>query len=297
MKSFYNRLFLFILFRKIFLHNRQQTGEDKVGINRFEEVFEMDFQNQVVLITGGAGGIGKAAAKKFAEHGANLALVDLEQEALEKAASEIKTEKEILLLTADVTKEEDVKKYVDATVKKWGRIDVFLNNAGVEGKFGLITELSAQDLDFVLGVNVKGVFLGLKHVMSVMMEQGKGSIVNTASVAGLIGSPGMAPYIASKHAVIGLTKTAALELAESGVRVNAVCPAPIHTRMMRSIEAGAMPGKEEEAQAAFAEAVPMKRYGEPEEVANLMLFLASEQASYLTGCYYRVDGGYGATSA
>jgi meso-butanediol dehydrogenase/(S,S)-butanediol dehydrogenase/diacetyl reductase len=251
-----------------------------------------NFSGKIVVITGAAGGIGKATAKKFAEAGAKITMVDVNQQALEQAAKEIGLkEGEYLLVAADVTKESDVKRYVDETKTKFGRIDIFFNNAGIEGKFGFIKDTDAENLSKVLDVNVKGVYFGLKHVIPVMTEQKSGAIINTASVAGLSGSPGMAPYVTSKHAVIGLTKCAALEVADQGVRVNAICPAPINTRMMRSIEAGASPDAPEAAKEMYAQAVPMKRYGEPHEVANLVLFLASDAASYITGSAYPVDGG------
>lgn len=251
-----------------------------------------NFSGKIVIITGAAGGIGKETARQFAEAGAKVTLVDMNQQALEQTAKELGLkEGEYLLVAADVTKESDVKRYVDETKSKFGRVDILFNNAGIEGKFALIKDTDAENLDKVLNVNVKGVFYGLKHVLPVMIEQKAGSIVNTASVAGLIGSPGMAPYVASKHAVIGLTRCAALEAADQGVRVNAICPAPINTRMMRSIEAGASPDSPEAAKELYAQAVPMKRYGEPHEVAKLVLFLASDAASYITGSSYPVDGG------
>ncbi len=252
----------------------------------------MRFRDKVVVITGAAGGIGKATAKAFAEEGALLSLVDLRQEALDEAARELNLEQgKYVTIAADVAQESMVQQYVDKTVEQFGKIDVFFNNAGIEGKYALLTEQTADNLAKVLDVNVKGVFYGLKHVIRAMKQRRTGAIVNTASVAGLVGSPGMGPYIASKHAVVGLTKTAALECAEWGIRVNAICPAPINTRMMRAIEEGAAPGRGQEMQKQYEAAVPMKRYGEPHEVAQLVLFLASDQASYITGAAYPIDGG------
>ena len=252
----------------------------------------MRFNDKVVLITGAAGGIGKATARAFAEEGALLALVDLQQSALDVAVGDLNlAEGTYVTIAADVSKEDQVQQYVEKTLGKFGKIDVFFNNAGIEGAYAMITDQTADNFAKVLDVNVKGVFYGLKHVIKVMKQQRSGAIVNTASVAGLVGSPGMAPYIASKHAVIGLTRTAALECAEWGIRVNAVCPAPINTRMMRAIEEGAAPGRGQEMQKQYEAAVPMKRYGEPHEVAQLVLFLASEQASYITGAAVPIDGG------
>ncbi|MFD1426103.1 NAD(P)-dependent dehydrogenase (short-subunit alcohol dehydrogenase family) [Kroppenstedtia sanguinis] len=255
----------------------------------------MRFSDKIVLITGAAGGIGIAAAKAFAKEGAKLALVDLSKEALEKATSSMTTE-DVLLLTANVANEDEVKRYVEETVNHYGRIDVFINNAGINGKFANLVDQTAENFQAVFNVNVMGVFYGLKHVLKTMKEQKSGAIVNTASNGGLLGSPGMGPYIASKHAVIGLNKTAALEAVEYGIRVNAVAPSGVDTAMMKSIETNAMPGKEQEAREQFESTVPMKRYATPEEIAQLMLFLASDQASFLTGSYYRIDGGQGANS-
>lgn len=254
-----------------------------------------DFSNKVVLITGAAGGIGTATAKAFAKEGAKLALVDLKKGSLEKAVKEAGIN-HALLLTADVTNEEEVKKYVDDTVERYGRIDAFVNNAGINGDFANIVDQTVENFKNVLNINVIGVFLGLKYVMKVMMNQKEGSIVNMASNGGLLGAPGMSSYVASKHGVIALNKTAALEGAEYGIRSVAVCPSGVDTQMMRSIEKNAMPGKEEEAKSVFEASVPMNRYAEATEIANLITFLASEKASFISGSYYRIDGGQGATS-
>ncbi|PMC33775.1 oxidoreductase [Bacillus sp. UMB0899] len=256
----------------------------------------MSFIGKVVLITGAANGIGLAAAKAFAAEGAKLALVDLKLESLEKAASSIKAD-DVLLLAADVSKEEEVKQYVTETKNKYGQIDVFINNAGINGKFGLLDDQTVDNYQAVFGVNVLGAFLGLKYVLPIMKEQRSGAVVNTASNGGLLGAPGMGLYVASKHAVLGLNKTASLEAADYGVRVNAVAPSGVDTQMMKSIETNAMPGKEAEARTAFENSVPLKRYSTPEEIADLIVFLSSEKASFISGSYYRIDGGQGATSA
>jgi len=264
--------------------------------HKLKERFIMGiYTDKVVLITGAAGGIGIATAKAFAEQGAKLALVDLNKEALEKAVKEAGIE-DALLLTANVTKEEEVQKYVEDTVAKYGKIDSFVNNAGINGDFANIVDQTVANFKNVLDVNVIGVFLGLKHVMKVMIQQKQGSIVNLASNGGLLGAPGMSSYVASKHAVIALNKTAALEGAEHGIRSVAVCPSGVDTQMMRSIEKNAMPGQEEEAKKAFAATVPLNRYAEASEIADLITFLASDKASFISGSYYRIDGGQGATS-
>src|SRR5690625_4504391 len=219
-------------------------------------------------------------------------MVDLKEDMLAEAAKELGlSEDQHLLVEADVSKENQVENYVKRAKEKFGRIDVFFNNAGIEGKVYQIVDQPSENIENVMNVNVVGVLYGLKYVMREMIAQKSGSIINMSSVGGWMGSPGMAPYVASKHAVIGITKSAALEVAELGIRVNAVSPGPIETRMMRSIEEGQAPGQADAAKEAVKAAVPMKRYGMPEEVAELVLFLASDRASYITGSIYLVDGG------
>ncbi|MHB1256525.1 MAG: SDR family NAD(P)-dependent oxidoreductase [Dethiobacteraceae bacterium] len=251
----------------------------------------MEFMDKVVLITGATGGIGSAVTRLFAENGAKLALVSTSEAAAEKMAVGLGFKQDnYLAIAADVSKEEDVKKYVDATLVKFGRIDVFFNNAGVEGKVQSIVDTTADNLAHVLGVNLYGVYYGLKHVLKVMLEQQSGSVINTASVAGLKGFPGLAPYVASKHAVVGITRSAALEVVGKGVRINAICPAPVDTRMMRSIEE-ALAENPADARKIFEEAVPMGRYATSQEIAELAYFLASAKSSYITGGIYPIDGG------
>ncbi|MEI2464494.1 SDR family NAD(P)-dependent oxidoreductase [Niallia taxi] len=251
-------------------------------------------ENKVAIITGGAGGIGKVSAKRFLEEGAKVVLVDLFQDSLDQTKAELDKLGEVITIQADVSQEEDVKNYVDKTVEKFGKIDVFFNNAGIEGKVAPITDQKVEDLDKVLAVNVRGVFLGLKHVLAVMKEQGYGSVINTSSVAGLSGSPNVTPYIASKHAVVGLTKATAVEVAPYKIRVNSIHPSPVNTRMMRSLEEGFAPGQAEAAKADMEKSIPLGRYGESEDISNLVLFLASDESSFITGVQYRVDGGMGA---
>lgn len=253
-----------------------------------------DLQGKVVVITGGAGGIGKETAAQCLRAGAKVAIVDLMEEALNKARTELKDYGEVIAIQADVTNEDDVKNYVDTTVRAFGTIDAFFNNAGIEGKVAPITEQTVENLEKVMSVNVRGVFLGMKHVLPIMMEKKSGSIINTSSVAGLNGSPLVAPYIASKHAVVGLTKTAAIEAASYNVRVNSIHPSPVNTRMMRSLEEGFNPGKAQEAKQSFEQSIPLGRYAEAKDIANLVVFLASDESSFITGAQYRIDGGMGA---
>lgn len=255
----------------------------------------MNFKEKVVIITGAGGGIGRASAVKFAKYGAKLVLVDINEADLRTTAKELGVEQQnFLMLLADVSKEEQVKAYVDNAVTKFGKVDVFVNNAGVEGKVANIVETNSDDLDFVLNVNVKGVYYGLKHVLPEMTKNNSGSIINTASVAAFMGSPGLAPYVASKHAVLGLTKNASLEAAPFNIRVNAICPGPVDNRMMRSIEEGAAPGNGEAVKKGFEGTIPLGRYATNEECADLICFLASDDAKYITGQAIRVDGGMGA---
>lgn len=248
------------------------------------------FKDQVVVITGGAGGIGRAAAARFAREGADIVAIDRSGSDLAGTAETVEHEgRSCLTVEADVSVESDVAAYVAAAVSRFGRVDVLFNNAGIEGVHSPLIELPVESFDEVIAVNLRGVFLGLKHVARAMTDGG--AIVNTASVAGLGATPNIIAYGASKHAVIGMTKSAALELAGRGIRVNAICPGPIETRMMRSLENQYAPGEPEKARAAMAARNPLGRYGEPEEVAGLVAFLSSSEAKYMTGGIYTVDGG------
>ncbi|HEY2873310.1 MAG TPA: glucose 1-dehydrogenase [Reyranella sp.] len=252
----------------------------------------MDFSGKVALVTGGGNGIGRAACVAFAKQGAKVVAVDRDGAAAEATAGIIRQNGgDALAVTADVTKSADVQTYVKAAIDKYGRIDCFFNNAGIEGKVSQIVDYDEAVFDAVIGVNVKGVFLGLKHVLPEMIRQGGGAIVNTASVAGLVGTPGMPAYVASKHAVIGLTKTAAGEVARQGIRVNAVCPGPVDTRMIHSLEAQLSPDDPAGVNQRYQASLPTGRYSTPEEIANMVLFLCSDLASNTTGGQFVVDGG------
>jgi NAD(P)-dependent dehydrogenase (short-subunit alcohol dehydrogenase family) len=252
----------------------------------------VDFNGKVALITGAGNGIGRASAMGFANRGAKVVMVDRDKDAGEATAGILRQQGgDARFVEADVTKSAAVQNYVKAALDAYGAIDCFYNNAGIEGSVAPTAEYDEDMFDRVMAVNVKGVFLGLRHVLPVMLKQGRGAVVNTASVAGLVASPGMPAYVASKHAVIGLTKTAAGEVARSGVRVNAVCPGPIDTRMIHSLEAMLNPGDPGSVATRYQQNIPIGRYGTADEVANLVMFLCSDLASNITGAQYVVDGG------
>jgi NAD(P)-dependent dehydrogenase (short-subunit alcohol dehydrogenase family) len=256
----------------------------------------MEFDGKVVLITGAGNGIGRATALAFAKGGARIVAVDRDAAAGEGTAGVIRQQGgDARFVAADVTRSADVAAYVKAALDAYGRIDCFFNNAGIEGKWAHTAEYDEAQFDAVINVNVKGVFLGLRHVLPVMLQQQRGAIVNTASVAGLVATPGMPAYVASKHAVIGLTKTAAGEVARHGIRVNAVCPGPVDTRMIHSLEAQLNPADPASVGRRYQSAIPMGRYVQPEEIAATVLFLCSDAASAITGAQYVVDGGRTAT--
>ncbi len=244
-------------------------------------------ENKVAIITGATGGIGSAAARLFAREGACVVLVDLDEGLLKKEAQVVGNG--AAYIAADVTKFEDNQRMARFALDKFGKIDIFLPNAGIEGVIRPIADFSVEAFDKVLAVNVRGVFMGLKAVAPKMQDGG--SIVMTSSVAGLTGAAGMWGYITSKHAVIGLMRTAALEFAPRKIRVNTVNPGPIETGMMRRIEEDAAPGAADAVKKGYEAMNPLKRYGLPEEVANLMLFLASDESSYCNGNVFVVDGG------
>ena len=252
----------------------------------------MKFDGKVALITGGGGGIGRATAIAFAERGAKVFLVDADAASGEATAGIVRQNGgDATFLRADVTSSAATQAYVQACLTAYGRIDCFFNNAGIEGRLTPMPDYDEAVFDRVIAVNVKGVFLGMKHVLPVMQKQGSGSIVNTASTAGLFGSPGMIAYVGSKHAVMGMTKVAAIDVARSGIRINAVCPGPVETRMMRSIETMRNPSDPTAAHAGATANTPDGRYANPEEIANAVLFLCSDLSGHMTGGHVVVDGG------
>lgn len=252
----------------------------------------MVMRDKVALVTGGGLGIGRAACLAFAQAGARVVVVDINLEWGEETAAAVRSLGcESQYFQADVTNAEQVRRYVDGTVERFGHIDAFFNNAGIEGVIAPLSEYPEEIFDRVMATNVKGIFLGLKYVLPVMLQRRSGAIINTSSNSGLQGSTGTAAYVASKHAVIGLTRVAAAEAGRSGVRVNAVCPGPIATRMMQSIETMSNPDNPGAANDQILARNPSGRYGEPEEVARVVVFLASEHASYVNGAIMTVDGG------
>jgi NAD(P)-dependent dehydrogenase (short-subunit alcohol dehydrogenase family) len=240
----------------------------------------------VVLITGALTGIGRATAVAFAREGARLVVSGRHEEEGEALAKELLgLGAEADFVRADVRQEEDVRDLVEKVISRFGRLDVAVNNAGTEGESGPLTEQSPENYAITFDTNVLGVVLSLKYELRAMYAQKHGSIINVSSVAGKFGLPGASIYVASKHAVEGLTKSAALEAAGTGVRVNAVAPGPIETPMLNRF-AGT-----EENKSLFLQQIPLKRAGEADEVAQIILFLASDKASYVTGQSYVVDGG------
>src|ERR1700683_5283663 len=241
---------------------------------------------RVVLITGGLTGIGRATALAFAQEGAQVVVSGRREEEGQKLVSEIrKAGTKAEFIKADVRREEDVRNLIDKTVERFGRLDVAVNTAGTEGVPGPITEQTADSYAVTFDTNVLGTLLSMKHELRVMLPRGKGSIVNVSSTYGHIGAPGASVYSASKHAVEGLTKSAALEAAGSGVRVNAIAPGPIETAMLNRFL------KTDERKAGVTSGVPLKRVGRPEEIAEAIVFVSSDKASFITGASYLVDGG------
>ncbi len=251
----------------------------------------MQFDGKVALITGGANGIGLAAAQAFARQGARVMLVDRDAAGEQEAARIRERGGEARFAAADVTRSADVQAYVRATLDAFGAIDCFFNNAGIEGAVVPTAEYDEAVFDSVIAVNLKGVFLGLRHVLPVMLRQGAGAVVNTASTAALVGSPGLSAYVASKHGVLGLTRTAAGEVASRGIRVNAVCPGPAETRMIQSLEQQGHPNDPEAGARRFRNSIPLGRYATAGEVASVVLFLCSDLAGSVTAAHYVVDGG------
>ena len=245
---------------------------------------------KVAVITGGGGGIGRAAGKLFATEGADVLLVDIAETALKEAVQEIGSNR-VSCFVADVTSAEDNRAMIACAQARYGGVDVFLANAGIEGDVSPIVDYDESRFDQVMAVNVKGVFLGLQASIPALAARGGGSIIITSSVAGVSGGPGVAPYVTSKHAVIGMMRSAAKECAAQKIRVNTVNPSPVETAMMRRLEEGFAPGAATRAKAAMKSRIPLQRYATPADIAKVMLFLASDDSAWVTGSVYMADGG------
>jgi NAD(P)-dependent dehydrogenase (short-subunit alcohol dehydrogenase family) len=247
---------------------------------------QQSFAGKNALVIGGTAGIGRSAALAFAAAGANVFIVGLgAAEGREVEAAAGGKGVEAVFVEADVSRESEVQAVVGRAAERFGRIHVAVNNAGVEGRYGPVHELAESEFDRIIGINLKGIWLGLKYEIPHMLAHGGGAIVNTASSAGVTGIANVAVYTASKHGVVGLTKATALELAQSNIRVNAVAPGPVNTGLLRRMVGGHVD------LSVIADAVPMRRISEPEESAQAILWLCSDAASYITGHTLVVDGG------
>ena len=247
---------------------------------------EKQFEGKVAIVTGGSFGIGRATAIAFAQRGSKVVIVDCIED--NETINIIKAAKgEAIFIKWNISKDSEVKDMVEKTIKTYGRIDYAFNNAGIEGASAITHESTEDTWERTIDVNLKGVWLCMKYEIQQMLKQGKGSIVNTASIAGLVGFQGLPAYVASKHGVIGLTKTAALEYAKLGIRVNAVCPGVIKTPMVDRFT-----GKNKEVEKQFESMEPIGRMGQPEEVAEAAIWLCSDAASFVTGDAMAVDGGW-----
>jgi NAD(P)-dependent dehydrogenase (short-subunit alcohol dehydrogenase family) len=245
------------------------------------------FADRVTLVTGAASGIGAATAAAFAREGARVVIADLRQDAGEAIAAQLREGgADVRFVLCDTSREQDVRAAIAFAIDTFGALHVAFNNAGIEGAQAPTAECTNENFDRVLSVNLRGVWLCLKYEIPAMLAAGGGAIVNCASIAGVVGFPNIPAYVAAKHGVVGLTRAAALEYAERGIRVNAVCPGVIHTPMIDRFAHDAA------AQAGLAAGAPMARMGAPEEIANAVLWLASDGASFTTGHALVVDGGW-----
>lgn len=247
-----------------------------------------EFKEKVVIITGASFGIGKATALAFAKEGAKLVISDVQDKEGEHLAEQIRNQgNECIYVHCDISKPAEVQKMVNETVKRFGRLDIAYNNAGIEGEMGFTADGSEENFDRVIGINLKGVWACMKYEIPEMLKNKKGTIVNCSSIAGVIGSQGLPVYVASKHGVNGLTKNAALEYAKEGIRVNSVCPAGVYTPMLDRILENS-PGLKSQLEAMH----PIGRAAHPEEIADAVLYLCSDRASFITGHELLVDGGF-----
>lgn len=247
---------------------------------------EKIFDKKVALVTGGSFGIGKATAVAFAKRGASVVVADwIEDSATVNEITSLGGS--AIFVKCDVSRSADVGELINQTIKKFGRLDFAVNNAGIEGATAPTHECTEENWDKTININLKGAWLCMKSEIPVMLKQGKGAIVNVASVAGLIGFPGLPAYVVSKHGIIGLTKTAALENAKQGIRINAVCPGVIRTQMIDRVT-----GKDKTVEKQYEDMEPVGRMGTPEEVAETIVWLCSDSSSFVTGHALNVDGGW-----
>ncbi len=247
-------------------------------------------RDKTAIVTGAAGGIGRAVTEMFTQNGCNVLAVDLNESDLREHVDSGGNSRSSHYV-ADVSRFEDNVAMVQAAKERYGGFDILIANAGIEGQIKSILDYDDEIFDRVMAVNVRGVWNGMRAAVPSMIERGGGSIVITSSVAGLRGGAGLSPYCTSKHAVIGLMRSAAKEFASVGIRVNTVNPSPVETRMMRSLEDGMMPNDREAAKQRITSTIPLQRYAQPTEIAQVMLFLASNESSFVTGAVYTVDGG------
>ena len=255
------------------------------------------FSGKTIVITGGGSGLGRATAVRLASEGAQLTLVDISEDGLRDSVEAVRAaeaDASVITVVADVSKEADVEAYVAATIEKFGAIDGFFNNAGIEGKQNPTESYTNDEFQRVLSINLSGAFLGLEKVLPHMREQKSGAVVNTASVGGIRGIGNQSGYAAAKHGVVGLTRNSAIEYGEHGVRVNAIAPGAIWTPMvensMKQLDANDPRGAAEQ----FIQANPTKRYGEPDEIASVVAFLLSDDSTYVNAAVLPIDGGQSA---
>ncbi len=245
----------------------------------------MELKDKVALITGAASGIGESTAMLFAKEGAKIILTDVDEENGTKVLEKIKQQGgEGIFIKADTSNASDSEKSVEKAIEKFGKLDIAVNNAGIGGAQSPVGEYEIEDWDKVIAVNLSGVFYGMRYQIPAMLKNGSGSIINVSSILGSVGFANSSAYVAAKHGILGLTKTAALEYSSKGIRVNSVGPAFIKTPLLNSLD--------EEMLNQLVNAHPIGRLGESPEVAQMFLWLASDRASFATGAYYPIDGGY-----